>query len=115
MRINSFFVSESNLISDTLGRGLVRLELSRLPEHEGSRVLVMRVVKLLGDPGSYLGEDRPLEGALVLRHNPAGGEPKVFSLNVDRNSPDRHAKGFSHPDALPLLLRNSLGDKSSRP
>lgn len=96
-------------------KGLVRFELSRLPEHEGSRVLVMRVVKLLGDLGSYLGEDRPVERALVLRHNPAGGEPKVFCLNIDRDTPDHRTKGFSHPDAFPLLLRSSLGDESSRP
>ncbi|KIJ95991.1 hypothetical protein K443DRAFT_311397 [Laccaria amethystina LaAM-08-1] len=75
----------------------------------------MRVVKLVGNPGPYLGEDRPQEGALVLRHNPAGGEPKLLFFNVDRNSYGFGLKGFSHPDALPLLIAHTFGNKQSSP
>jgi hypothetical protein len=92
----------------------VRFELSALPEHAGTRTVVMRVVKLVGDPGPYMGEDRPQEGALVLRHNPAGGKPRVFCLNVDRNSPGHRMKGFSHPDAFPLLLANTFRGEHSK-
>ncbi|KIJ95973.1 hypothetical protein K443DRAFT_682626 [Laccaria amethystina LaAM-08-1] len=95
-------------------KGLVRFELSALPEHAGTRTVVMRVVKLVGDPGPYMGEDRPQEGALVLRHNPAGGKPRVFCLNVDRNSPGHRMKGFSHPDAFPLLLANTFRGEHSK-
>ena len=49
-----------------VGKGLVHFELSTLPEHAGTRTVVMRVVKLVGNPGPYLGEDQPQEGALVL-------------------------------------------------
>jgi len=93
----------------------VRFELSALPEHAGTRTVVMRVVKLVGDPGRYKGEDRPQEGALVLRHNPAGGKPRVFCLNVDRHSPEYRMKGFSHPDAFPLLLANTFRGEHSKP
>ena len=102
------------LINDSSGKGLVRLELSTLPEHAGTRTIVMRVVKLVGDPGSYLGEDRPVEGELVLRHNPHG-ESKLLCFDVDRDSPRRRKQTFSHPDALPLLLANTFGDKHKRP
>jgi hypothetical protein len=98
-----------------VGNGLVRFELSTLPEHAGTRTVVMRVVKLVGNPGPYLGEDRPQEGALVLRHNPAGGEPKLLFFNVDRNSYGFGLKGFSHPDALPLLIAHTFGNKQSSP
>jgi len=91
----------------------VRLELSTLPEHAGTRTVVMRVVKLVGDPGSYLGKDRPVEGELVLRHNPRG-ESKLLFFNVDRDSPRRCEQTISHPDALPLLLANTFGDKNKR-
>ncbi|EDR13135.1 uncharacterized protein LACBIDRAFT_308639 [Laccaria bicolor S238N-H82] len=101
--------------SSYTSKGLVRFELSTLPEHAGTRTVVMRVVKLVGDPGPYMGEDRPQEGALVLRHHPAGGKPKLFSLNVDRNTPVYGSKGFSHPDALPLLVANTFGNKQSCP
>ncbi|EDQ98253.1 uncharacterized protein LACBIDRAFT_306713 [Laccaria bicolor S238N-H82] len=97
------------------GKGLVRFELSTLPEHAGTRTVVMRVVKLVGDSGPYMGKDRPQEGALVLRHHPAGGKPKLLSLNVDRNTPVYGSKGFSHPDGLPLLIANTFGDKQSSP
>jgi hypothetical protein len=101
------------LINDASGKGFVRLELSTLPEHAGTRTVVMRVVKLVGDPGSYLGEDRPVEGELVLRHN-SHGEPKLLCFNVDRDTPRRCEQTFSHPDALPLLLANTFGDKHTR-
>lgn len=95
-------------------KGILRLELSTSREHAGTRTVVMRVVKLVGDPGSYLGEDRPVEGQLVLRHNPRG-ESKLLCFNVDRDSPQRREQTFSHPDALPLLLANTFGDKHKRP
>ena len=98
-----------------VGKGLVRFELSALPEHAGTRTVVMRVVKLVGNPGPYMGEDRPQEGALVLRHNPSGGKPKLLSFKVDRKSHALGSKGFSHPDALPLLIANTFGDKQSSP
>ena len=60
-----------------------------------------------------MGEDRPQKGALVLRHNPAGGGPKLLSFNIDRNSHVFGLEGFSHPDALPLLITNTFGNKQS--
>ncbi|EDQ98206.1 uncharacterized protein LACBIDRAFT_308127 [Laccaria bicolor S238N-H82] len=96
-------------------KGLARFELSKLPEHAGTKTVVMRVVKLVGDPGPYLGEDRPQEGALVLRHNPAGGQPRVFRLRVDPSSSENGPNGYSHPDALPLLLENTFRGEHSTP
>ena len=93
----------------------MRFELSTLPEHAGTKTVVMRVVKLVGVPGPYKGEDRPQEGALVFRHNPTGGKPRVFCLRVDRNSPENGKKGFSHPDAFPLLLANTFRGEQSKP
>ena len=92
------------------GKGFVRFELSKLPEHAGTRMVVLRVVKLVGDPGPYLGHDRPVEGALVLQHKPAG-RSKVLCFDPDRNTPRNGVKGYSHPDALPLLLTNTFGGK----
>ncbi|EDR13142.1 uncharacterized protein LACBIDRAFT_308650 [Laccaria bicolor S238N-H82] len=99
-----------NRVSPFTSKGLVRFELSKLPEHAGTRTVVMRVVKLVGDPGPYLGEDRPQEGALVLRHKPAGGKPRVLAL-----TPEKGLKGYSHPDALPLLLENTFRGEHFKP
>lgn len=91
-------------------KGFGRFELSTLPEHAGTRTVVLRVVKLVGDPGPYLGQDRPVEGALVLQHRPAG-RSEVLSLDPDRDTPSNGAKNFSHPDAFPLLIKNTFGGK----
>lgn len=93
-----------------LGKGFGRFELSTLPEHAGTRTVVLRVVKLVGDPGPYLGQDRPVEGALVLQHRPAG-RSEVLSLDPDRDTPSNGTKNFSHPGAFPLLIKNTFGGK----
>lgn len=98
-----------------VGKGLVPFELSTLPGHAGTRTAVMSVLKLVGNPGPYLGEYWPQEETLVLPHNPAGGELKLLSFNVDRKPHGFGTKCFSHPDALPLLIANTFGNKQSGP
>lgn len=102
--------TENKRASPYTSKGFVRFELSTLPEHAGTRTVVMRVVKLVGDPGPYLGHDRPVEGALVLRHRPFG-KSEVLCFDADRNTPRNGVKGFSHPNALPLLIDNTFGGK----
>ncbi|KAJ7293392.1 hypothetical protein C8J57DRAFT_1268935 [Mycena rebaudengoi] len=65
------------------GRALVRFELSTLQEHQGSRVVLLRVVKIIQPPKlripKYDGHlPAPVEGELVLRprgHKKSGVQP----------------------------------------
>lgn len=97
-------------VSDALHLKLANLEF--IPRNTRTFLHSLHQVFPVDFAASYL-RFFVVEGELVLRHNPHG-EAKLLCLNVDRGTPRRSDQTFSHPDALPLLLANTFGDKHKR-
>jgi hypothetical protein len=74
-------------ITDRLGypgSALCRFERSTLPEHQGTRTIVMRIIKIvsLARSSNYDPGVQPIEGQLVCYNGQTGHRP--WSRNVDR-------------------------------
>ncbi|TFK46205.1 hypothetical protein OE88DRAFT_1739661 [Heliocybe sulcata] len=69
------------------GRALVQFERSALPEHKGTRTVVLRIVKLIdltrSEGSDASGMPEPKEGGLVMAHTKGGHSWRVWSFDVD--------------------------------
>ncbi|TFK46571.1 hypothetical protein OE88DRAFT_1667622 [Heliocybe sulcata] len=92
-----------------IGKALVQFERSTLPEHKGTRTVVLRVSKIIeltktGSTGPVKWVPEPEEGGLVMMRK-VNGEWIPWSVNVDKPWSEYHIKGstslavlFEHDD-----------------
>ncbi|TFK46204.1 hypothetical protein OE88DRAFT_1739660 [Heliocybe sulcata] len=91
------------------GKALVQFERSTLPEHKGTRTVVLRIVKLIestksdGTDVTY-GMPELTEGGLVMTRTP-GRRWIPWSVDVDRPQPGSESRGTSSR-ALAILFDN---------
>ncbi|TFK46194.1 hypothetical protein OE88DRAFT_1668055 [Heliocybe sulcata] len=91
------------------GRTLVQFERSTLPEHKGTRTVVLRIVKIIEltkseDPDEAFGMPEPKKGDLVMMRKP-GRHWTPWSVDVDRPQPGSESPGPSSR-ALAILFDN---------
>ncbi|KAF8074031.1 hypothetical protein FPV67DRAFT_1480389 [Lyophyllum atratum] len=112
MMVRSMFVDRRKKYRDGLvpysGRILVRFERSTLPQHVGTRSLVLRVLDILEPikaviPGYDMHLPVPKEGGLVETHHggpyPGSTPPRPWSINLDRPVKSWKDIGLLYPGA----------------
>ncbi|TFK46208.1 hypothetical protein OE88DRAFT_1043726 [Heliocybe sulcata] len=94
------------------GRALVQFEHSTLPEHKGTRTVVLRFVKIIEltkaeGSNDVSGMPEPKEGGLAMAHARGSHHWRPWSVNVDRHQPG--GKQHSLSRALSILFDNEAG------
>ena len=89
----------SMILNEFVGRSLVRFERSTLPDHKGTRTVVLRFLKIITPVEclipNYNGHIvQPEEGELYRRIPCKKTVPIVWSLNIDKKKDRSIAQSF---------------------